>query len=85
MAGISRAVTMTAVYLMAVSCLKHREAVQVVKHCRHIASPNSGFMDQLADFEVKRISEVRLYCTRGCSVEDCIPVLPPVLACLHDI
>ena len=49
---------MTAVYLMAVSCLKHREALQVVKHCRPIAAPNSGFTSQLADFEIKRISEV---------------------------
>lgn len=75
MAGISRAVTMTAVYLMAVSSLKHREALQVVKHCRPIAAPNSGFTSQLADFEVQKLSEVCT--TRVWSGEDCTS------QCLH--
>ena len=66
---------MTAVYLMAVSSLKHREALQVVKHCRPIAAPNSGFTSQLADFEVQKLSEVCT--TRVWSGEDCTS------QCLH--
>jgi protein-tyrosine phosphatase len=59
MAGISRAVTMTTMYLMTVSSLGYRDCLKVVKFCRPIAAPNIGFINQLDTYERERLHRVR--------------------------
>ena len=65
MAGISRAVTMTMMYVMTVSSLGCDDSLRVVKHCRPIASPNYGFIQQLHAYEKEKLSVV---CSRLCRV-----------------
>uniref|UniRef100_A0A5S6QYP7 Dual specificity protein phosphatase 15 n=1 Tax=Trichuris muris TaxID=70415 RepID=A0A5S6QYP7_TRIMR len=51
MLGISRSVTFVIAYVMSVTSLGWREALQVVRSTRHRASPNFGFKRQLQAFE----------------------------------
>ena len=52
LAGISRSVTMSAVYIISVTGLSVAEALQAIRSSRTIANPNFGFQKQLHDFEV---------------------------------
>ncbi|XP_065913708.1 dual specificity protein phosphatase 22-like [Dysidea avara] len=60
MAGISRSVTITAMYIMLVTSLSHEQALTIIRQCRPQAGPNIGFRTQLKDYydkyaEVQRI------------------------------
>lgn len=57
-AGISRAVTMTVMYLMTISSLSFEEALSVVQYCREVANPNLGFRMQLKKYEESTLEEV---------------------------
>ena len=57
-AGISRAVTMTVMYLMTISSLSFEEALSVVQYCREVANPNLGFRMQLRKYEESTLEEV---------------------------
>lgn len=53
-AGISRAPTILAAYLIQKLGVSANDAVQMIRKVRSCASPNVGFMDQLRDFEASR-------------------------------
>ena len=50
MAGISRSVTITAMYIMLVTSLSHEQALTIIRQCRPQAGPNIGFRTQLKDY-----------------------------------
>jgi len=50
MAGISRSVTITAMYIMLVTSLSDEQALTIIKQCRPKARPNMGFRTQLKDY-----------------------------------
>ena len=56
---------MTTMYVMTVSSLGCRDSLKVVKHCRPIASPNHGFVQQLHAYEKDKLPVV---CSRLCWV-----------------
>jgi len=51
--GISRSATLIVAYLIAKENMTLKEALEFVKSKRAIISPNSGFMEQLKEFEEK--------------------------------
>jgi len=53
MAGISRSVTITAMYIMLVTDLNNEQALTIIRQCRPQAGPNMGFRSQLKDYYVK--------------------------------
>lgn len=59
LAGMSRSVTICIAYIMSISNLNWCEALRVVRVGRKIANPNSGFQNQLQDFENGRLDEER--------------------------
>ncbi|CAO1432464.1 unnamed protein product, partial [Diamesa serratosioi] len=59
LAGMSRSVTITVVYIMCISDLNWQDALRVVRVGRKIANPNSGFLIQLQDFENNKVVEER--------------------------
>ncbi|KAL8179760.1 UNVERIFIED_CONTAM: hypothetical protein K2H54_072397 [Gekko kuhli] len=50
LAGISRSTTIVLVYVMAVTQLDWREALEAVKAVRPVANPNPGFRQQLEEY-----------------------------------
>ena len=63
-AGISRSVTITTLYVMCVSSLGMEESLAVVRFCRDIANPNTGFRMQLKKFAREQLEKVSDYSTR---------------------
>ena len=61
MAGVSRAVTMTVMYLMSISSLGYNDSLIIVKHCRSVAGPNGGFIAQLEKYEKEKVVKVRIF------------------------
>lgn len=59
LAGMSRSVTVAVAYIMSTTNLSWKEALKVVRVGRSIANPNSGFQQQLEDFESSRLQEER--------------------------
>uniref|UniRef100_A0A8D0E2K7 Dual specificity protein phosphatase 15 n=1 Tax=Salvator merianae TaxID=96440 RepID=A0A8D0E2K7_SALMN len=61
LAGISRSTTIVLAYIMAVTELSWREALDAVKAVRPVANPNPGFRQQLEEYEsswsVKKIHQ----------------------------
>lgn len=60
LAGMSRSVTVTVAYIMSVTPLNWKEALRVVRTGRAVANPNLGFQTQLQDFEVYKLTDVRI-------------------------
>lgn len=58
MAGMSRSVTLTVAYVMAVTDLSWKEALNAVRGARHSASPNFGFQRQLLAYQEQHVHEV---------------------------
>ena len=58
MAGISRSVAITAMYIMLVTSLDNEQALTIIKHCRPQAGPNLGFRMQLQNYYRKDVEEV---------------------------
>ena len=58
MAGISRSVTITAMYIMLVTSLDNEQALMIIKHCRPQAGPNFGFRSQLKLYYMNHAEEV---------------------------
>ncbi|KAH3808941.1 dual specificity protein phosphatase 22-like [Dreissena polymorpha] len=59
LAGISRSVTVTAAYIMTVTNLGWRDAVNCIRGARSCANPNFGFQKQLQDYENEGLKEAR--------------------------
>jgi atypical dual specificity phosphatase len=51
--GVSRSPSVVIAYLMATQGMSLSDSLSHVKGKREISSPNSGFIDQLADYEKK--------------------------------
>lgn len=49
-AGISRAVTISTMYVLTISTLKYEEALAVLQFSRKVANPNFGFRMQLKKY-----------------------------------
>ena len=58
LAGVSRSVTVTAAYLMTVTTLGWREALNAIRGARNVANPNFGFQRQLQTYESEHLEEV---------------------------
>ncbi|XP_067944186.1 dual specificity protein phosphatase 22-like isoform X2 [Watersipora subatra] len=57
MAGVSRSVTITAAYILAISDLNWREVLSCIRAARSVANPNFGFQHQLQEWcEVDRLA-----------------------------
>ena len=63
MAGISRSVAITAMYIMLVTSLDNEQALAIIKHCRPQAGPNLGFRMQLQTYYRNHVEKV---CVRPC-------------------
>jgi len=59
LAGVSRSVTVTAAYIMTVTDLGWREALNAIRGARSVANPNYGFQKQLQNFYHEHINEER--------------------------
>ncbi|XP_067652215.1 dual specificity protein phosphatase 22-B-like [Haliotis asinina] len=59
LAGISRSVTVTSAYIMTVTKLGWKDALNAVRGARNVARPNFGFQHQLQMFEVDGLQEER--------------------------
>jgi len=59
LAGISRSVTLASAYIMTVTNLSWRPAINVVQGSRRMANPNLGFKKQLRIFEAEHLSKER--------------------------
>ncbi|KAK0162340.1 hypothetical protein PV327_008685 [Microctonus hyperodae] len=59
LAGMSRSVTVAVAYIMSTTNLSWKEALKVVRVGRAVANPNTGFQQQLQDFESSRLAEER--------------------------
>ncbi|XP_061486805.1 dual specificity protein phosphatase 15 [Rhineura floridana] len=57
LAGISRSTTIVLAYIMAVTQLNWREALDAVKAARPVANPNTGFCQQLEDYGGSRSAQ----------------------------
>ncbi|KAH9395044.1 Dual specificity protein phosphatase 22 [Tyrophagus putrescentiae] len=55
LAGVSRSVTLLVAYLISITSLSVKQALEAVRHVRAIAEPNPGFHRQLTDFEGVRL------------------------------
>lgn len=60
LAGVSRSVTITAAYIMTVTNLGWRDAVNAIRGARNVANPNFGFQKQLQAYENDGLDEARL-------------------------
>lgn len=60
LAGMSRSVTVAVAYIMSVTSLNWKEALKVVRVGRSVANPNSGFQQQLEDFEMTKLYDVSI-------------------------
>ncbi|XP_065916100.1 dual specificity protein phosphatase 22-like [Dysidea avara] len=60
MAGISRSVTITAMYIMLVTSLSHEQALTIIRQCRPKARPNIGFKSQLKNYYDKYAETERI-------------------------
>jgi len=60
MAGISRSVTITAMYIMLVTSLTNEQALTIIKQCRPQAGPNAGFTSQLKNYYDKYAETVSI-------------------------
>ena len=58
MAGISRSVAITAMYIMLVTSLDNEQALTIIKHCRPQAGPNLGFRMQLQSYYRNYVEKV---------------------------
>ena len=58
MAGISRSVAISAMYIMLVTSLDNEQALTIIKHCRPHARPNFGFRTQLKLYYMNHAEEV---------------------------
>lgn len=58
-AGVSRSVTIVVMYLMTVSQLSFEDAMRVLKYCRVMSNPNSGFREQLVQYQENKLFEVK--------------------------
>uniref|UniRef100_A0A0A9YY25 Dual specificity protein phosphatase 15 n=2 Tax=Lygus hesperus TaxID=30085 RepID=A0A0A9YY25_LYGHE len=59
LAGMSRSVTVAVAYIMSVTTLNWKEALKVVRVGRSVANPNSGFQQQLEEFEMSKLYDER--------------------------
>ncbi|TDG40665.1 hypothetical protein AWZ03_012915 [Drosophila navojoa] len=59
LAGMSRSVTVAVAYIMTATHLNWKEALKVVRAGRAVANPNTGFQNQLQEFEQFKLSEER--------------------------
>ncbi|KAK3603777.1 hypothetical protein CHS0354_042777 [Potamilus streckersoni] len=59
LAGVSRSVTITAAYIMTISTLGWRDALNAIRGARNVANPNFGFQKQLQRFQVEKLEEER--------------------------
>ncbi|GFO32912.1 dual specificity protein phosphatase 22 [Plakobranchus ocellatus] len=59
LAGVSRSVTITAAYIMTVTNLSWRDALNSIRGARTVANPNFGFQKQLQNYESEHIEEER--------------------------
>ena len=58
LAGVSRSITILVAYMMSVTSLNWKDALDCVRSVRSIANPNLGFRKQLQEFEGRRLREV---------------------------
>ncbi|GAA6069693.1 dual specificity protein phosphatase 22-A [Tachysurus ichikawai] len=58
LAGVSRSTTMVVAYLMTVTTYDWEECLSAVKAVRSFVGPNSGFQQQLQQFQRTQVSEV---------------------------
>ena len=63
MAGMSRSVTLVVAYVMAVTDLGWKEALNAVRGARHSANPNFGFQRQLLTYQEEMLQEASLIAT----------------------
>ncbi|XP_077166287.1 dual specificity protein phosphatase 22-A-like isoform X2 [Paroedura picta] len=61
LAGVSRSTTLLVAYLMTVSNLGWEECLAAVKAVRSYAGPNSGFQQQLQEYEKTSLKEYRAW------------------------
>ncbi|XP_071174606.1 dual specificity protein phosphatase 22-B-like isoform X2 [Mytilus edulis] len=59
LAGVSRSVTITAAYIMTVTPLGWREAVNSIRGVRNCANPNFGFQKQLMKYQNENLQEAK--------------------------
>lgn len=59
LAGMSRSVTVAVAYIMTATHLNWKEALKVVRAGRSVANPNTGFQNQLQEFEQFKLTEER--------------------------
>ncbi|GAB6032691.1 hypothetical protein CHUAL_011567 [Chamberlinius hualienensis] len=59
LAGVSRSVTVAVAYVMSVTNLSWREALNAVRGARDVANPNFGFQRQLHDYEKHKLNDER--------------------------
>ncbi|XP_065916099.1 dual specificity protein phosphatase 22-B-like isoform X2 [Dysidea avara] len=59
-AGVSRSVTITAMYIMLVTSLSHEQALTIIRQCRPQAGPNIGFRTQLKNYYDKYAETERI-------------------------
>ncbi|XP_061883066.1 dual specificity protein phosphatase 22-A isoform X2 [Entelurus aequoreus] len=61
LAGVSRSTTMVVAYLMTVTHYSWEECLTAVKAVRSFVGPNSGFQEQLRDYQTTQVSEYRAW------------------------
>ncbi|XP_057203521.1 dual specificity protein phosphatase 22-A [Triplophysa rosa] len=61
LAGVSRSTTMVVAYLMTVTSYSWEECLSAVKAVRSFVGPNYGFQQQLQEFQMKQVSEYRVW------------------------
>ena len=81
MAGISRSVAITAMYIMLVTSLDNEQALAIIKHCRPQARPNLGFKTQLQTYYRNHVEKVCV-CVCVCSVCVCVCVCVCMCVCV---
>ncbi|KRF84834.1 uncharacterized protein [Drosophila virilis] len=59
LAGMSRSVTVAVAYIMTATHLNWKEALKVVRAGRAVANPNTGFQNQLLEFEQYKLADER--------------------------
>uniref|UniRef100_A0A8C6Y9E6 Dual specificity phosphatase 22 n=1 Tax=Naja naja TaxID=35670 RepID=A0A8C6Y9E6_NAJNA len=59
LAGVSRSATLVVAYIMTVTDFGWEDALSIVRVSRSYASPNTGFQQQLEDFEKKDVAQFR--------------------------
>ncbi|ETE61090.1 Dual specificity protein phosphatase 22, partial [Ophiophagus hannah] len=57
LAGVSRSATLVVAYIMTVTDFGWEDALSIVRVSRSYASPNTGFQQQLEDFEKKEVAQ----------------------------